>query len=233
MRPCGRDRVAVRGVDGERFARENLDLLARLGDEARDVFGQPFGKRGWAGEHAHAALRTLAERMRMAVASHIFVLPAGSLDDRHCVRHHQTMSLGVAEWAPKNGIKSVVTLVSAAVPPTAPVKMVAPEVFTAKVCAPFKVLPNVIAPLPELLNVVAAPKVTAPSYVCAPTVLMLPPLSTDAPCSTKPAPLFSAWLTVICGAYTVMGPAMSTKLLRVTLVKLPTLPKVKPVRVLA
>ncbi len=43
--------------------------------------------------------RTLAERMRVAVADHIFVLPAGSPGDRQCVRHHQTMSLGVAEWS--------------------------------------------------------------------------------------------------------------------------------------
>ena len=57
---------------------------------------------------------------------------------------------------------SVVTLVRGVVPPTAPVNVVTPEVFTAKVCAPFKVLPNVMSPLPVLVNVVAAPKVTAP-----------------------------------------------------------------------
>ena len=40
--------------------------------------------------------------------------------------------------------------------------------------------------------------------------------------------LVSAWLTVICGAYTVMGPAILTKLFKVMFVKLPDLPSVKP-----
>ena len=57
---------------------------------------------------------------------------------------------------------SVVRLVNAALLPTAPVKVVAPEVLTAKVCAPFKVLPKVMDPEPVLVNVVAAPKVTPP-----------------------------------------------------------------------
>ena len=56
---------------------------------------------------------------------------------------------------------SVVTLVNGALLPTVPVKVVTPEVFTAKVCAPFKVLPNVMAPLPLLVSAVAAPKVAA------------------------------------------------------------------------
>ena len=56
---------------------------------------------------------------------------------------------------------SVVRLVSAVVPPTAPVKVVTPEVLTASVCAPFKVLPKVMSPEPVLVKVVVAPKVAA------------------------------------------------------------------------
>lgn len=57
-----------------------------------------------------------------------------------------------------------------------------------------------MAPLPVLVSTVAAPSVTAPLKACAPVVLMLPPLSTDAPLSVKPPVLLSAWFTVICGA---------------------------------
>lgn len=46
-----------------------------------------------------AVARALAERMRLAVANHTFVLPVGSCEDRRCVPHQQTMSLGVAEWS--------------------------------------------------------------------------------------------------------------------------------------
>ena len=56
---------------------------------------------------------------------------------------------------------SVVKLVSAVLLPTAPLKVVTPEVLTAKICAPFKVLPKVMAPLPVLVNAVATPKVAA------------------------------------------------------------------------
>jgi len=80
LRECAAVVSSVVGNDG---------ILGRLGGEEFMVL--------MPGATANLA-RTLAERMRMAVASHIFVLPAGSLDDRHCVRHHQTMSLGVAEW---------------------------------------------------------------------------------------------------------------------------------------
>ena len=62
---------------------------------------------------------------------------------------------------------------------------------------------------------------------------MLPPLSTDAPLSVKPPVLLSGWFTVIWGAYTVIGPAMLTTVSKVMFVKLPDLPRVKPVRVLA
>ena len=53
----------------------------------------------------------------------------------------------------------VLRLVSAALLPTAPVNVVAPDVLTAKVCAPFKVLPKLMALPPVLVKVVAAPKV--------------------------------------------------------------------------
>ena len=56
---------------------------------------------------------------------------------------------------------SVVKLVKAVVLPTAPVNVVAPDVFTAKVCAPFSVLPNVMAPAFVLVNAVAALNVAA------------------------------------------------------------------------
>ena len=55
----------------------------------------------------------------------------------------------------------MVTLVSALFAPTAPPKVVAPVVLTARACAPFTVLPKVMAPEPELASVVSAPKVTA------------------------------------------------------------------------
>ncbi len=76
---------------------------------------------------------------------------------------------------------SVVKLVNAVVPPTAPVKVVAPDVFTANVCAPFKVLPNVMAPLPVVVNAVAAPKVATSLKICAPVVFTIPPLITTVP----------------------------------------------------
>jgi two-component system cell cycle response regulator len=47
-----------------------------------------------------ATAKALAERMRLAVANHTFVLPVGVAEERRCVRHQQTMSLGVAEWSP-------------------------------------------------------------------------------------------------------------------------------------
>ena len=56
---------------------------------------------------------------------------------------------------------SVVRLVSAALAPTTPLKVVAPEVLTARACAPFTVLPKVMAPEPVLASVVSAPKVIA------------------------------------------------------------------------
>jgi len=49
------------------------------------------------GATLHTA-RDLAERMRAAVASHTFVLPASQGDARGIVAHRQTISLGVAEW---------------------------------------------------------------------------------------------------------------------------------------
>ena len=68
----------------------------------------------------------------------------------------------------------VVTEVSAVVPPTTPLKVVAPVVFTARVCPPFTVEAKEIAALPVLVHVVAPVSVTASLYVCVPAVEMLP-----------------------------------------------------------
>ena len=59
-------------------------------------------------------------------------------------------------------VASVVRLVKAVAPPTAPVNMVAPDVLTTRVLSPFKVLPNVMSPEAVLLSVVLTPKITAP-----------------------------------------------------------------------
>ncbi|MCA1661499.1 MAG: hypothetical protein LC648_04815 [Novosphingobium sp.] len=56
---------------------------------------------------------------------------------------------------------SVVSEVSAAVPPTGARKIVSPEVLTASVWPPFNVLAKSIAPAPVLASVVAPPSVTA------------------------------------------------------------------------
>ena len=45
-----------------------------------------------------AAARVLAERLRAAMADHLFVLPVNQSEVRHSVSHRQTISLGVAEW---------------------------------------------------------------------------------------------------------------------------------------
>ena len=71
---------------------------------------------------------------------------------------------------------SVVTLVSAVVPPTAPLKVVAPAVLAVRFTAPLMVEPKVRLPLLVLVSVVFAPSVTALLYVCAPMVVTLPPL---------------------------------------------------------
>ena len=90
-----------------------------------------------------------------------------------------------------------------------------------------------MAPLPVLVSTEVAPSVTEPLKDCAPVVVMVAPLSTEAPLSVRPAPLLSAWFTVICGAYTVIGPAMLTNLFKVMFVKLPALPSVKPLRLVS
>jgi diguanylate cyclase (GGDEF)-like protein len=41
----------------------------------------------------------LAERLRAGVAGHTFVLPVGEGETRRSIGHHQTISLGVAEWS--------------------------------------------------------------------------------------------------------------------------------------
>ena len=57
--------------------------------------------------------------------------------------------------------ESVVRLVSAAVPPTAPPNVVTPDVLTVSAKAPSTVEPRVIAPPPVEVSVAAAPSVTA------------------------------------------------------------------------
>lgn len=64
-------------------------ILGRLGGEEFLVL--------MPGANALAA-RTLAERLRVAMAEHRFVLPVSDDDGRRCVVHQQTISLGVAEW---------------------------------------------------------------------------------------------------------------------------------------
>ena len=71
---------------------------------------------------------------------------------------------------------SVVIEVKLVVPPTMPLKTVAPEVFTVKACAPFTVEEKVILPEAELSKVVVVPSVTALPYVCTPVVVIEPPL---------------------------------------------------------
>src|SRR6516162_2463922 len=72
---------------------------------------------------------------------------------------------------------SVVTLVRAELPPTAPPNVVVPAVFTVRLKAPSTVPPNVTFPELIEVNVVFAPRLTASLYDCAPLVVTLPPLS--------------------------------------------------------
>ena len=54
----------------------------------------------------------LLERLRAAMAGHIFVLPVGIGESRRSIGHHQTISLGVAEWS--NAMLDVGDLLDAA-----------------------------------------------------------------------------------------------------------------------
>ena len=56
----------------------------------------------------------------------------------------------------------VVSVVNGLVAPTAPLKVVAPDVFTNKLCKPLIVLPKVMSPAPELVKMVSAPSMMAP-----------------------------------------------------------------------
>ena len=58
-------------------------------------------------------------------------------------------------------VASVVSEVSAVVPPTIPPNVVVPAVLSASVCPPLSVVAKVSAPLPVLAKVVFAPSVTA------------------------------------------------------------------------
>ena len=66
---------------------------------------------------------------------------------------------------------SVVRLVRAVVPPTAPVSVVIPVLFNARLWAPLTVLPKLMLPLPALTAVVPA-RVAAPATVTLPLVVL-------------------------------------------------------------
>ena len=87
---------------------------------------------------------------------------------------------------------SVVRLVNAVAPPTAPLNTVAPEVLTTKIFAPLTVLVKLMSPAPVLVNTVFTPKVTAPLKLCASLVVMVAPFNTLWPFSVKPPLLLSA-----------------------------------------
>src|SRR2546421_648595 len=65
----------------------------------------------------------------------------------------------------------LVRLASAVVPPTAPPKVLLPWVVTVRVKGPLTVAPKVMGPELVEVRVVLVPKVTAPSYCCAPPVV--------------------------------------------------------------
>ena len=82
-----------------------------------------------------------------------------------------------ADCATANVALPTLKLVSAAVPPTTPVKMVLPDpVLVVKLNAPLIVLLEVLKLilLSVAVKAVLAPKVTAPAYVWVPFVIMLP-----------------------------------------------------------
>ena len=102
---------------------------------------------------------------------------------------------------------SVVTLVSALEPPTAPPKVVTPLVFTVRACAPLTVEASVTLPVPAA-RIVSAPSVTASLKVCAPVVVTLPPLSAVEP----PASVVTLVSAVVppTAALKVVTPLLST-----------------------
>ena len=75
----------------------------------------------------------------------------------------------------------VLKLTKAALLPTAPPNTVSPVVLTANVNKPFKVSEKPMLPAPVLVSVVLAPKLAASPKLCAPEVLILPPLIATVP----------------------------------------------------
>src|SRR4029450_11909316 len=76
---------------------------------------------------------------------------------------------------------SVVTLVSAVVPPTVPSNVVTPAVFTVRLNAPFTVEPKVTFPAPVEVRIVPAVSTTASLYVWLPVVVTFPPFRSVRP----------------------------------------------------
>src|SRR5262245_33912195 len=74
---------------------------------------------------------------------------------------------------------------SAVPPPTTPLKVVRPVVFTLRLDAPSSVPPKVMPAFPVEVTVVAAdPRLTASLYVWAPVVVTAPPLSCVVPAAS-------------------------------------------------
>src|SRR5262249_14296729 len=76
---------------------------------------------------------------------------------------------------------SVVKLLKALVPPTAPPNVVVPPVLMVKPKPPLTVPASVILPDPVDVSAVVAPMVTASLWACAPVVVTDPPPSAVAP----------------------------------------------------
>ena len=112
-RQDGRPMSVISG-DLDRFKQVNDSHGHAAGDlvlrESASVLGAVVGSSGILGRLGGeeflvlmpgapaAAARVLAERLRAAMADHLFVLPVNQSEVRHSVSHRQTISLGVAEW---------------------------------------------------------------------------------------------------------------------------------------